>query len=307
VFLGYVCAAFALFGIALVAVLLGLVAWNEPQVSDPVLSGPYAVDGAWSLAANAAVAFTVIAIASWVVTLVLERRLDEFVSLPLVFGALLVSGYVPLLALEGRFRLPGLLGLVVAAGLIRWLAIGDAPAALAAERARARLIEQGVWRRLVVAGAVAWAAALSVAAAYGLAHPLTSGYAVDYEPSNYVYERHGERQYHVYRGPPGTEGSYTFDFRNAGFAGLIVESVEVPEGYGFALAGFSLASSPQGGPAASEVDGRESVTLDLRLRLVPCEGAGLTALRAVRVHYTVLGRPESQLLPLTPAPAVRCG
>ena len=26
----------------------------------------------------------------------------------------------------------------------------------------------------------------------------------------------------------------------------------------------------------------------------------------VRVHYTVLGRAQSQLLPLTPAPAVRC-
>ena len=119
--------------------------------------------------------------------------------------------------------------------------------------------------------------------------------------------RHGERQYHVFRGPPGTEGSYTFDFRNGGFAGLTVESVEVPEGHGFALAGFSLASSPQGTPAGSDVAGRESAWLDLRLRLVPCEGAGLTALREVRVHYTVLGRQQSQLVPLTPAPAVRCG
>ena len=306
-FLGYVCAAFALFGVALVAVLLGLVPWNEPRVSDAVLSGPYAVDGAWSLAANAAVAFTVVAVASWVVANVLERRLDEFVSLPLVFAALLVSGYVPFLALEGRFRLSGLLGLVVAAWLIRWLAVGDARAALAVERARARLIERGMWRRLLVAGAVAWAAALSVAAAYGLMHPLTGGYAVDYEPSNYRYERHGDQQYHVFRGPAGTEGSYTFDFRNAGFAGLTIESVEVPEGYGFALAGFSVASTPQGIPTGSEVGGRESAWLDLRLRLVPCTGAGLTALREVRVHYTVLGRAESQLLPLTPAPAVRCG
>jgi len=40
--------------------------------------------------------------------------------------------------------------------------------------------------------------------------------------------------------------------------------------------------------------------------VIPCEGAGLTALREVRVHSTVLGRAQSQLLPLTPAPAVRC-
>ena len=300
------CAAFVLLVPALVAVSLGLVAWNEPKVSDAVLSGPFAVDGAWSLAANAVVAFTVVAIASWVVTLVLERRLDEFVSLPLVFAALLVSGYVPYLALEGRFRLSGLLGLVVAAALIRWLAVGDAPAALAVERARARLLERGWWHRLVLAGAIAWAAALAVAASYGLAHPLTSGYAVDYAPSNYSYQRIGDQQYHVFRGPPGTEGSYEFDFGNAGFAGLTVESVEVPEGYGFALAGFSVASTPHATPTGSEVGGRESAWLDLQLRLVPCERAGLTALREVRVHYTVLGRPQSQLLPLTPAPAVRC-
>jgi hypothetical protein len=306
VFLGYVCAAFVLFGVSLVAVVLGLVPWNEPRVSDAVLSGPYAVDGAWSVAANAAVAFTVVALASWVVARVLERRLDEPVSLPLVFAVLGVTGYVPYLALEGRFRPSGLLALVVAAGLIRWLAVGDARAALAAERARARLIERGWWRRLVVAGAVAWAAALAVATSYGLAHPLTSGYAVDSQPASYVYQRIGDRQYHVFRGPPGTEGSYTFDFRNAGFADLTVQSVELPEGFGFELAGFSLSESFDG-PAASVVGGRDSAWLDLRLRLVPCEGAGLTALREVRIRYTVLGRAQSQLLPLTPAPAVRCG
>lgn len=306
VFLGYVYAALALFGLALLAVLLGLVAWNEPKVSDAILSGPYAVDGAWSLAANAAVAFTAVAVAAWVVAHVLERRLEEPVSLPLVFAALAVSGYVPFLALEGRFRLSGLLGLLLAAGLIRWLAVGDTRAALAVERARARLLERGWWHRLVVAGAIGWAAALAVAASYGLAHPLTSGYAVDYEPSNYVYQRIGDQQYHVFRGPPGTEGSYMFDFRNAGFADLTVQGVELPEGFGFELAGFSLSQSADGGPGASVVAGRDSAWLDLRLRVVPCEGVGLTALREVRVHYTVLGRAQSQLLLLTPPPAVRC-
>ena len=298
VFLGYLVAALVLFALAAAAVFLGLATWNGNPVSDSVLTGPYVVDGGWSLVANAAVAFTVVAVAAWAVTRVVADRVQESVSRPLVFAALGLTGYAPFLALEGRFRLSGLFGLLVAAALIRWQAVGDTPAALALEKLRERLVERGVWRGLVLAGVAVWTASLAVAGAYGLTHPLTSGYAIDYEPSNYSYKRAGGEEYYIFRGPPGTAARYTIDVRNAGFADLTALEVDIPEGSGFALSGVS--------PGKRVLDGRDSVFLDLRLRLADCAGRGLSVLRGVRVHYRVFGRAESQLLPLTPAPAVRC-
>ncbi len=306
VFLGYVLAAFVLFALALAAVLLGLADWNGGVPSESALRGPYAADGAWSVAANAAVAFTVVAVAAWAVTRVLVDRVHERVSLPLVLAALAVTGYAPYLALEGRLRLSGVVGLLVAAALIRWQAVGETPVALALATARACLVEKGLWRGIVLTGAAAWAAAAAVAAAYGLLHPLSGGYAVDYAPSNYSYSRSGGEQVYVFRGPPGTEAPYTIDIRNAGFAGLTVLAVDVPAGSGFTLSGFTLADSPHTTPAGRAVDGRDSVFLGLDLRLAGCEGAGLSVLRDVRVHYRVLGRSESQRVALEPAPAVRC-
>jgi hypothetical protein len=298
VFLGYLLAALILFVLAAVAVLLGLASWNENRASDSVLQGPYVVDGVWSLVANAAVAFTIVALAAWAVSRVVADRVQEPVSLPLVAAALGLTGYAPFLALEGRFRLSGLVGLLVAAALIRWQAVGDTPAALALGDLRERLVERGVWRGLVLAGVAAWTASLAVAGAHGLTHPLTSGYAVDYAPSNYSYKRASGEEYYIFRGSPGTAARYTIEVRNAGFADLTGLEVDIPEGSGFALSGFS--------PVDRVLDGRDSVFLDLRLRLADCSGDRLSVLRDVRVHYRVFGRAESQLLPLTPAPAVRC-
>jgi hypothetical protein len=217
-----------------------------------------------------------------------------------------VTGYAPFLALEGRFRLSSVLALLVAAALIRWQAIGHTGAALAVEGLRERLVEGGLWRWGVLSGVAIWAVAAAVAAAYGLMHPLSGGYAVDYEPSNYSYVRTGDQHVYVFRGPPGTHAGYTIDVRNAGFAGVTFLSVDVPAGSGFRLAGFSLAASPNAAPSGREVEGRESVWLNLQLRLAACEGKGLSVLRDVVVRYLILGRVEDQRVALDPAPAVRC-
>lgn len=306
VFLGYLLAACILLGMALAAWFLGLVDWNDGPASESVLHGPYAADGAWSLFANATVAFTVLAVAAWAVTRVLSDRLLEPVSLPLVFVVLTVTGYAPFLALEGRFRLSGIVALLAAAALIRWQAVGNTRATRAVDGVRERLVEKGLWRWVVRAAGAVWAVAAVVAAAYGLMHPLTGGYAVDYEPSNYSYVRTGGQQFYVFRGPLGSDARYTMDMRNAGFAGVTLLSVDVPEGSGFTLAGFSLAASPNAAPSSREVDGRESVWLNLRLKLAACEGRGFSVLRNVLVRYRILGRVESQRVALEPSPAVRC-
>ncbi|HXV58415.1 MAG TPA: hypothetical protein VD704_11150 [Gaiellaceae bacterium] len=307
VFLGYVWAALLLLPAVLVAGLLGLVPWDDgPGASGSLLPGPFVPDGAWSLLANAVVAFTVVAVAAWAVTRVVRERLGAPVSSPLVFGALAVTGYAPFLYLEGRFRLSGLFGLLVAAGLVRWLAVGDTPAASALARARGRLVAAGRWRRLVVGAAAAWALAVLLTAAYGLSHPLAAGYAVEHEPSGSVARTIGGEAVRLFDGPAGAGAAYELDLRNAGFAELEVSGVELGQASGFTLAGFTLSELPDGPAAARAIPGRESVFLALDLRLAACEGPGTSILRSVRVHYLVLGRAESQLLTLTPAPARRC-
>jgi hypothetical protein len=72
-----------------------------------------------------AAGITVVAVAAALVTWIVSERVHERVSLAVVFVVLAPTGYPPFLYLEGRFRLSGLVGLLVAAALIRWLAIGD--------------------------------------------------------------------------------------------------------------------------------------------------------------------------------------
>jgi hypothetical protein len=317
VFLGYLWSLIVLGAAALILTEgLGVIPWSSGATSDgsSPLPGPFEPDGAWSLFANGVIAVTVVAAAAALVTRVVSKRVGERVSLALVFIVLAVTGYAPFLYLEGRFRLSGVAGLLVAAALIRWFAVGDGAAVrfVGAAGDRFRLSQPRTRRLLVVVASVAWSASAGVAVAYGLTHPLGSGAAVDYSPSHYRMRTIGGEEYYLYRGPLGTPASYAVDVRNVGFADLTVEGVELPTNPGFRLASIIISPDPwlpgdaTAPPRGRTIPGRSERFLTLDLRLTACTGQQLRTVSRIRLNYSVLGRNESMVLPLHPALATRC-
>lgn len=298
VFLAYLWALLVLGLFGLVINVLGVVTWTSGTHGAAWLGGPFQPDGPWSVFANALVAFTVLAFTSFSVVWTLSDRIQLRVSWVVTFVALCVTGYVPFFFFEGRLRLSGLVGLLASAALIRWFGVeGTQPADLLAQvyRRLLRLLASRRRRRgLAIAFAVCWAAALGAAAAYGVTHPLrTSGTSAD---GRWVTV--DGRTHVVYRGEPGDTRVAGFFLHNNGFADVTAATVEpVP--------GETLAVVPRATDPTFAIPGRDDVTVRLAFAIPGC-GEGTQSVTRIRIRYTVLGREESQVIPLDPAIAARC-
>jgi hypothetical protein len=295
VFLGYLWALLVLGLFGLVLDFLGVVTWPRGADGAGWLGGPFQPDGPWSMFADALIAFTVLAFTSFSVVWTLSDRIQLRVSWAVTFVALCVTGYVPFFFFEGRLRLSGLLGLLASAALIRWFGVaGTQPADLLADVYRRMLADRRRPWRLAVAFAVCWAAALGVGAAYGVTHPVrTSGSSADgrwvtIDGSTHV----------VYRGEPGETRAASFFLHNNGFADVTTATVEpVP--------GETLAVVPRVTDSPFTIPGRGDATVRLAFTIPSCR-EGAKSVTRVRLRYSVLGREESQLVPLDPIIDARC-
>jgi hypothetical protein len=206
-----------------------------------------------------------------------------------------VTGYVPFFFFEGRLRLSGLLGLLASAALIRWFGVaGTQPADLLADVYRRMLADRRRPWRLAVAFAVCWAAALGVGVAYGVTHPVrTSGSSAEGR-----WVTIDGRTTAVYRGEPGETHAVSFFLHNNGFADVTAATVEpVP--------GETLAVAPRATGSTFTIPSRADATVRLAFTIPSCR-EGAKSVTRVRLRYSVLGREESQLVPLDPIIDARC-
>ena len=295
VFLGYLFAALVL-GLSAVAInLLGVATWSRGIHGAGWLGGPFQPDGPWSVFADALIAFTVLAVTSTCVVWSLSERILLRVSWVVTFVVLCITGYVPFFFFEGRLRLSGLVGLLASAALIRWFGVaGTQPADLLAGVSRRLLGDRRTRRRLAVALAVCWAAALGVGAASGVTHPIrTSGSGAEGR-----WMTVDGRTTAVYRGEPGETRAASFFFHNNGFADVTAATVEP-------VAGETLAVVPRATDSPFTIPGRADATVRLEFAIPGCR-EGAQSVTRVRIRYSVLGREESQVIPLDPVIAARC-
>jgi hypothetical protein len=293
--LGYLCALLVLGVIGLALDILGVVTWPREAHGAGWLGGPFEPDGPWSMFADALIAFTVLAFTSLSVVWQLSDRIQLRVSWVVTFVALCVTGYVPFFFFEGRLRLSGLLGLLASAALIRWFGVaGTQPADLLADVYRRLFADRRRRRRLVVALAVCWAAALGAGAAYGVTHPVrVSGSGAEGE-----WVTLDGDTYAVYRGEPGETRAVSFFLDNNGFSDVTAATVEpVP--------GETLAIDPGAMDPAFTIPGRGDATVRLAFAIPSC-GEGPQSVTRIRIRYTVLGREQSQVVPIDPIIAAQC-
>jgi hypothetical protein len=295
VFLGYL---FALLVLALFAIVIdvpGVATWPRGGHGAGWLGGPFQPDGPWSVFADALIAFTVLGVTSTTVIWELSSKLELRVSWVVTFVVLCVTGYVPFFFFEGRLRLSGLLGLLASAALIRWFGLeGTQPADFLAGLSRRFLADHRRRRRLAFAFAVCWVAALGAGIAYGVTHPIrTSGTSAE---GRWVTV--DGRMTAVYRGEPGQTHVVSFFLHNNGFADVTAATVEpVP--------GEALAAVPRATDSSFTIPGRDDATLRLAFAVPSCR-EGTQSVTRIRIRYSVLGREQSQVIPLDPAIAARC-
>jgi hypothetical protein len=259
-----------------------------------LLVWPFEPDGPWSVFADAVVAFTVLAVTSLCVVWQLSDRLQLRVSWLVTFVVLAVTGYAPFFSFEGRLRLSGLVGLLLSAALIRWFGLaGTQPADFVAEVSDRLLANGRRRRRLVLALAVCWAAAIGVGAAYGVTHPVrVSGGSFDGSTVTI-----NGRRYSVYRGEPGKTQVVLVILSNNGFAD--VTGATIVPAPGETLPIRQVRSSP------FTIRGRSEAEVSLAFTIPRC-GEGTKTLSRLRIRFRIFGREQSQLIRLDPAVAARC-
>ena len=308
VFPAYLWALLVLSLLGIVMDVLGVVTWPREAQGAGWLGGPFEPDGPWSMFADAFIAFTVLAFTSFSVVWTLSDRLQLRVSWVVTFAVLCVTGYVPFFFFEGRLRLSGLLGLLVSAALIRWFGVaGTQPADLLAGVYRRLFADRRRRRRLAIAFAVCWAAALGVGVAYGVTHPVrTSGSGAE---GRWVTV--DGRTTAVYRGEPGETRAVSFFLHNNGFADATAATVEPVPGETLAVDHVgSRTLVPNQEPSAETdstftIPGRGDATVRLEFAIPSCR-EGTQSVTRVRIRYSVLGREESQVIPLDPIIAAQC-
>jgi hypothetical protein len=297
VFLGYLFAALLL-GLSAVAInLLGVATWSRGIHGAGWLGGPFQPDGPWSVFADALIAFTVLAVTSTCVVWSLSERILLRVSWVVTFVVLCITGYVPFFFFfEGRLRLSGLVGLLASAALIRWFGVaGTQPADLLAGVSRRLLGDRRTRRRLAVAFAVCWAAAAARPdrMRYAIGGPDAEGRGAEGR-----WMTVDGRTTAVYRGEPGETRAASFFFHNNGFADVTAATVEP-------VAGETLAVVPRATDSPFTIPGRADATVRLEFAIPSCR-EGTQSVTRVRIRYSVLGREESQVIPLDPVIAARC-
>jgi hypothetical protein len=308
VFLAYLWALLVLGLFGFVIDVLGVATWPREAQSAGWLGGPFQPDGPWSVFADALIAFTVLAFTSFSVVWTLSDRLQLRVSWVVTFVVLCVTGYVPFFFFEGRLRLSGLVGLLASAALIRWFGVaGTQPADLLVGAYRRLSADRRRRRRLAVAFAVCWAAALGVGVAYGVTHPVrTSGTSAE---GRWVTV--DGRTTAVYRGEPGETRAVSFFLHNNGFADVTAATVEPVAGETLAVEHVAPGvlppdQVPSGGTGSTfTIPGRAEAEVALAFAIPSCR-EGVQSDTRLRIRYTVLGREESQVVPLEPIIAARC-
>jgi hypothetical protein len=308
VFLGYLCALLVLGVIGLVLDILGVVTWPRGSDGEGWLGGPFEPDGPWSVFSDALLAFTVLAVTSFMVASQLSDRIQLRVSWLVTFAVLCVTGYVPFFFFEGRLRLSGLLGLLLSAALIRWFGIeGTQPADFLANGSRRLLADPRRRRRLVFAVAVGWAAALGAGVAYGVTHPVRVSGGSAYGPAVTI----DGRDYSLYRGEPGKTRVVSVFLHNNGFADVADATVSLPpeETLPVRRVGSEMLPPNPGflRTVASPfpIPGRNEAGVGLAFRIPRC-AEGVQTLSRVKLSYSIFGREESQLIRLDPAIAAQC-
>ena len=311
VFVGYLWALITLGLAALALGALGLLNAGAGNVYPrALLAGPFQPYGAWALTANAVIAFAVLAVTTAFVVRSVRERLGERPSPSLVFLTLALTGYAPFLFFSGRLRLSGLIGLFLTAALVRWVALpGRAPADLlarAAERFPRPADRRSLWF-LAGAGSVV---GVGIVVGYGLLHPLDV-YRTDIGSAQWQ-RKIDDRPYAIRRVKPGKTYTAALAVRNGGFADLRLTAVDAGPGANTDLTGYYVTSDPfplsprmRSGSAAN-VPARDQRDLMITLRAPACEGATLAKLPTIRVHYEVLGRAATAVLPVNPAVGLRC-
>jgi hypothetical protein len=308
VFWGYLCALLVLGVFGLVLDILGVATWPRGADGEGWLVGPFEPDGPWSVFADALVAFTVLAVTSFTVVWQLSDRLHLRVSWVVTFVVLCVTGYVPFFFFEGRMRLSGLLGLLVSAALIRWFGVaGTQLADLLADASHRVLADPCKRRRLVLAVAVGWAAAIGVGVAYGVTHPVrVSGGSADGRPVTI-----GGRDYSLSRGEPGKTRVVLVFIHNNGFADVADATVGLPSEETLPVRRVeSEMLGPNPNPPATvtspfPIPGRNEAEVALAFTIPRC-GEGLKTLSRLRLRYSIFGREQSQVIRLDPAIAAEC-
>ena len=290
VFVGWLRALLFVVAAWVVLALLGVVGNGDVAVPPrDALDWPAYRNGWWAALANATFIAGGIAVAAWCIRGSVAARIGPRVSLPAVLGALLATGYAPVVAFHGLLRLGWLVGLLATGVLVRWLAVRPEPAR--------RL--PAVWRaRLALLAGVAAFGAFGLSVAYGVTHPLRFGSVIALGRRSPDW--HGQPRVTV----PYHEGavvSYRFTVANRGFAGATLVGIESrPQDAPFAV-----------GPAAISVrvPGRGHAQLELALALTACSpghSGAVVVLPDVVVRYRALGATHTTALPLVPAPATRC-
>ena len=161
-------------------------------------------------------------------------------------------------------------------------------------------------RRLFLALAVFWAAAMGVGVAYGVTHPVRISGGTDEGQRATI----GGREYSVYRGEPGKRRVVLVILDNNGFADVTGATIAPAPGETLPV---RHVASGMSGPNASAptttspftIPGRSSAEVWLAFTIPRC-GEGTKTLSRLQIRFRILGREQSQLIRLDPAVAARC-
>jgi hypothetical protein len=215
---------------------------------------------------------------------------------------------VTFFSFEGRLRLSGLIGLLLSAALIRWFGLaGTQPADFVGEISGRLLADGRRRRRLVLALAVCWAAAVGVGVAYGVTHPVRVSGGSAEGPMVTI----NGRRYSVYRGEPGKTQVVLVILSNNGFADVTGTTIVPTSGETLPV---RHVTSDMFGPSPSPpttatspftIPGRSEAEVWLAFTIPRC-GEGTKTLSRLRIRFPIFGREQSQLIPLDPAVAARC-
>jgi hypothetical protein len=285
-----------------VAVLLGYLGIN---VWEGAGRGVFVRYDVWSWLAEACFALVATGVTSLFVRDSLHHRTGWEVPFGLTFVSLLLTGYVPLLAITPLYGATAPVSLAAATLILRW----RAEPAGAEPRKWLGGVPRRYRRRVSIGLAVGVPLMVGYALAYAATHPLhTSAYSAN---GGKVW-RHDPgklKRYDLYLEDLGPFAVSNISIvRIEGSPGLQLERVgiaarrwTIPDGRGYVPPPLRpLDDSYRPGPRAED----RPITLELREgRFCP---PGVAKLDAVWVRYTVLDGRHEQRIPLRDPPRVRC-